>query len=487
MNDPWAAMTMMLGAAAAIVGPIALGALLGVLLRTLMRGRFSGLPGLLGCLLLPTAVATLLTIRFPLVGLWDGVTEGFLCAVGILWTAHRFYTDPRNVLLTAGSVIASFALLEVGARVFLGTPPAYPVGDGPHFLLATVLRTIGPDSETFHMGAVPDFLERNAMRGEPDAGTMTERPPSAMVTKEIVCSIAYGAAYSGVIDVSRQRADVFPDQLAPRPGATRRVLHIGDSMVFGANAPREQTFTANLERLEPAVQHINGGISGMAPDDYLVVLRSWIARVPVDLAVMYLFAGNDMVGLDAPHPCSNWQSILVYQDGHARLRFPAAPRNDRGIGLAWLLVNSPLPYPLRVMIASGSAAAAFLGAALESWPTRRARVEPADQFQRLESILRSARDELRAQHIPFVVVVLPAADAIGQPNGPSEQLSTGVLAIAQRLGLPELDATEPIRDALSRGENPIQPDHTHFNEEGHWLIARWLHERLATIAGTPVQ
>ena len=90
-------MTMMLGAAAAIVGPIALGALLGVLLRTLMRGRFSGLPGLLGCLLLPTAVATLLTIRFPLVGLWDGVTEGFLCAVGILWTAHRFYTDPRNV------------------------------------------------------------------------------------------------------------------------------------------------------------------------------------------------------------------------------------------------------------------------------------------------------------------------------------------------------------------------------------------------------
>ena len=85
---------------------------------------------------------------------------------------------------------------------------------------------------------------------------------------------------------------LFPERFTPRPGATRRVLHIGDSMVFGADVPRDQTFAADLEKLEPDVQHINGGISGMAPDDYLVVLRSWIARHPIDLAVIYSVRGQ---------------------------------------------------------------------------------------------------------------------------------------------------------------------------------------------------
>ena len=479
------AMAIALEAAAVLLCPIAVGALLGVLLRRLRHGRFTGITGLLACLALPAAIATGLAVSFPIVGLWDAAMEGLLCGAGMLCTAHRFYADPRHVVLTAGSVLASLLLLEVGARLFLGPPPAYPVGDGPHFLLANVLKTTAPDSPTFHMGAVPAFLERNAMRGDPEATAMTDRPPSAMVTKEIVCSIAYGSAYSGVIDVSRERALVFPERVTARPGASRRVLHVGDSMVFGANVPRDRTFAADLEKLEPEVQHINGGISGMAPDDYLVVLRSWIARAPVDLAIMYLFAGNDMVGLDAPHPCSNWQSILAYEDSHASLRFPGAPQSDRGIGLRWLLINSPLPYLARVMIVWHSAAAAFLGGVLDAWSAHAAGSDPRMQIQHLESILRSARDELRERHIPFVVVVLPAAAAIGHPNGPSDALSREVRAITQRLGIPELDATEPIRDALSRGENPIQPDGSHFNEAGHWLMATWLHERLPATAGVP--
>jgi lysophospholipase L1-like esterase len=471
---------------AVLACPITLGVMMGVLLRRLTGRRIASTAGALTCLMLPTAAAAVLTIRFPLIGLWDAITEGFLCGAGLLCAAHRFYADRRDVLLTAVSVLLAFLILEVGARLFLGTPPAYPVGEGPHFLLATVLRTIGPDSPTFHKGAIPPLLERIAMRGDPKAMAIADRPPSAMVTKEIVCSIAYGSAYQGVIDVSREREAVFPERLTPRPGAARRVLHIGDSMVYGANVPRDHTFIADLEKLEPAVQHINGGISGMAPDDYLVVLRSWIAREPVDLAVMYLFAGNDMVGLDAPHPCSNWQSILVYQDGRAGLRFPAAPKSDRGIAFKWLVINSPLPYLGRAMITWHSAAAAFLGGVLDSWPAYAARAEPQVQFQHLEAILRSARDELRDKQIPFVVVVLPHAQAIGEPNGASEQLSTEVRAITQRLGLPELDATEPIREALSRGEHPIQPDGSHFNEAGHWLMANWLHERLASTAGVTV-
>src|SRR5262245_12443234 len=113
---------------------------------------------MIGCLTLPTVAATVLTICFPIVGLWDGVTEGFLCGVGVVWAAHRFYADPRNALLSAASVVAGLLLLEIATRVFLGTPPAYPIGDGPHLFLATVLRTTGPDSPSFLTGEVPSFL-----------------------------------------------------------------------------------------------------------------------------------------------------------------------------------------------------------------------------------------------------------------------------------------------------------------------------------------
>jgi len=473
---------MLIETAAVLLCPIGLGMLAGVILRQRMQRRLRGASGLLACLVLPTAVATALTVRFPIVGLWDGVTEGFLCGVGLLWSAHRLYADPRNVLLTTASVAASFLLLEIAARLFLGMPPAFPAEQKPHFFLSTLLRTLGPDSPTFR-GALPYFLETNAMRADPRAGRMEDRAPSAMVTREIVCSIVYGPAYAGVLDVTRERAVVFPESATVPAGTARRVLHVGDSMVFGANVAREHTFTVKLGELEPGVQHINGGISGMAPDDYLAVLRSWVAREPVDLVVMYLFAGNDLIGMDAPHPCSNWESLLVYDGGHATLRFPSAPHSDRRIGLQWLLTNSPLPYLGRVMIAGHSTAAAFLGARLDSWSAQAAGVPPEVQMEHLESILRSARDELHQKHIAFVVVVLPAAGAIDMPGGPSDVLSKWVRGITERLHLPELDATEPIRAALARGEKPIQGDQVHFNEAGHTLMAQWLHERLAAAAG----
>lgn len=469
---------------AVLFAPIVLGGVAGFGLRLARRRRIGGIIAMILCLTLPTLLATAAIIRFPVVGIWDAVTEGFLFGAGIVITAHRAFSDPRNVLLTAASVAVAFLLVEVGVRFSLPNAPAYPTGgEGPYFLLANVLRTTAPDASTFQIGGLPAFVEKQAMQGDIRGARMADRPPVAMVTKEIVCSIVYGSSYAGVIDVSYEREPVFPAHLTPRAEASRRVLHIGDSMVFGANVPRGQTFTTHLGELEPDVQHFNGGISGMAPDDYLAVLRRWIERVPVDLAVMYLFAGNDMVGLDAPHPCSNWESLLVYEHGHARLRYPDAPRNEQGIGLRWLVINSPLPYLGRVLIVAHSATAAYLGALLDARAAHATRSGPDTKLQHLEAILQSARDDLAAKRIQFVVVVLPAAGAIDIPNGPSDSLSRDAGAITAKLGVPMLDATDTIRAALARGEHPIQGDQVHFNEEGHRLMAKWLHENLAASAG----
>jgi len=190
------------------------------------------------------------------------------------------------------------------------------------------------------------------------------------------------------------------------------------------------------------------------------------------------------MGCVEPHPCSDWEPLLRYADGHADLRF-VAPKSERRIGLEWLLVNSPPPYVARVLITWHSAAAAFFGAALDAWSTRGTRVDPQIQLDHLEAILRSARDELRARNIAFVVVELPTAGDLDWVGGPCDWMSMHVREITDRLGIPELDATELIRAALARGEHPIQPDHTHFNEAGHQLVAAWLHEQLAAAAGMP--
>jgi lysophospholipase L1-like esterase len=309
-----------------------------------------------------------------------------------------------------------------------------------------------------------------------DATPPDDRPPSAAVTAEIVCSITYGPAYAPLIDVRREGTIMFPDRYVPRAGATAYVLHIGDSMVYGANVPRDQTFTAHLNRLEPDVEHVNGGVSGTAPDDYFALLRAWTARQRFDLAAMYVFAGNDLGGLDAPRPCADWQSLLVYDGSRAHLRFTTPRRTEGTIGLPWLLVNSPPPYVLRALIVEHSAAAAFVGHALSAMSFGLHTPGPDVQFQHLEAILRSVHEDLRAKGIPLVVVALPSAAALGNPR--AEEFSRGLRAISGRLDIPEIDATPPIRDALARGDQPAQADGSHFSEAGHVLIARWLHEHL---------
>ncbi len=478
-------MMLILTALSVLLIPVFLGRRLGTFLAGGARGRVEGPLWVGACLFGPALLATVICSVLPVVGLWDGAVEGLLFGSGLVLGWHRIYRDQRNGMLTGISICVTLGLVEVGARIWLPAPPAFPIPiEGPQFLLANVLRTMGPDSPTFQHGAMPSVLERVAMQADLNGPTMTARPPSAMLTREIVCSIAYGSAYSGVIDVTSEREQVFPSQRPPVPANAKRVLHVGDSMVYGANVGRRQTFTVKLEKMQPDVQHVNGGISGMAPDDYFVVLQQWVARERFDLAVMYLFAGNDMVGMDSPHPCSDWQPILTYDNGRARKRFAEVPKSEPRMSVRWLLVNSPLPYLLRVMIVGRSASAAYVGAAFDALVNRAYTPDLEAPYRHLEMILATARDELSAKHTAFVVVTLPSSGDIDVPDGPTDSLVKQARAITQRLGIPLLDATDVVRQSLARGEQPVQDDLVHFTEEGHAIMARWLRENLPQIGET---
>src|SRR5262245_13984610 len=106
----------------------------GAALRRALGRRLSGWVAAAACLIVPTIAVTTAVLMLPVIGLWDGVTEGLLCGVGVLLALHQTYADRRLIALSAGSFVVAFALLELGARAFLGPPPAYPIGDGPHLL-----------------------------------------------------------------------------------------------------------------------------------------------------------------------------------------------------------------------------------------------------------------------------------------------------------------------------------------------------------------
>lgn len=435
-------------ALALLVVPVVLGALTGVVLRP-QRGRFGGFFAFIALIVIPLAAAVGLVLRFPVVGLWDAGLEGLLFGVGLCGSAHRLFADARNVALLLSSSVLALVLVELGARSLLPSPPAFPVRDGPHLLLADALR-----------------------------GDLTHQPWDSL-SKDLVCSIVYGEQYAGIFDSTNARREiVMPRTFARRPDARRRVLHLGDSMAFGFGLPRAETFTARLESLEPGVQHINAAIPGTAPDAYLALLQRWIEAAPIDAVVMHIYEGNDLDGLDSRYPCCDWQSLLVYGDDDAALRCPQGRQPTLGhAGFTWLRYHSPPPYVVRSLIGTSSAAAYIAGAmSLEPYFLFDQPLET--RLDHLEKILHSAKSLLAARSIDFVVDVLPTRSWL-EDDETWQHYAPSIIEAAHRAGAATLDPADVFRDAVGRQQSLFFENRDiHFNADGHALWATWLHEQL---------
>ena len=447
MLDPFAGGTLPTSIALVAV-PIGLGASLGLAVRRLSGGRLKGVPTAIACIALPAAAVFAAGVLYPIVGLWDSAVEAVLFGIGVLWGGHRALADGRSVAVLAIAGVLSLLALEVLARLFLPPPPGFPTQAGVHLLLADALRT----------GAT--------------------NQPWDTLCKDIVCSITYGNEYRTIYDADEAHHEIVtPRNFSPRAGATRRVLHLGDSITFGFGVPRDHTVTAELERLEPGVQHINAGIPGTAPDAYLAVLQRWLASHEIDVVVMHVYEGNDLDGLDSRYPCCRWQSLLTYEDDTAALRCPQGTAPDFGrAGWEWLRDHNPPPYLLRVWIGT-SAAAAHIAAAMSRESYMLVDQPLETRLAHLQSILRSARDALAARGIRFVLDVVPARSWL-EDGKDWQHYGPRILDVARRLDITAIDGSEALRDAAHGQELFFENGDIHFNATGHLVWARWLHGQL---------
>lgn len=299
----------------------------------------------------------------------------------------------------------------------------------------------------------------------------------------------------------------------PKRAGEKRLLMVGDSLVFGYGVEAEAALPARLQaalgELGMPVTVGNGGVPGFGPSHAVQRMRLLDRDFGADAFVLCGFLGNDAI--DEALPKRAVYAGMMLQGAMADLvevswRTRLALRSRAALWLEAMILNersswSPLaawspaaddlariaglpPEPQRH-------AGLFLDAVDEqaSWPPGGPPVLP-----RLDGYVRDALNEAKqvAAGRPLVFVVLPSSWQCDEAKRVAALQSMGFdakdfrrglaqqrwLAVAAQAGVPALDAT-PIVTAAGAASDHFIADGVHFDPRGNEVVARWLAKELA--------
>lgn len=292
-------------------------------------------------------------------------------------------------------------------------------------------------------------------------------------------------------------------RLSGPPGRST-VLHVGDSMVAGVGVGPGESFVDRLAAAQPGLRHVNLGASGAGPEAYALTLARFTERQPARLAIVYLFAGNDLADLNARFLCCSEGGLLRPESGrlvprcaHARWNIPRSAH----------LATSPPPFVLRALAGVSRVAGHLLTLTVRAQQQAfqrglgdvSGRNDPASRTPRwsfLGGVVRQVRDEARARRTPLLVVVLPSRPTIERSLGRTPvgndywvDLSRGeagqrqIVATVREAGVDVLDAWDPVRAIAAREGVEATfarqyPGDVHLSALGHERFAPWLAEAL---------
>jgi lysophospholipase L1-like esterase len=291
----------------------------------------------------------------------------------------------------------------------------------------------------------------------------------------------------------------------------RRVLVVGDSLVFGYGVDDEHALPARLEHalrgLGVAVRVDNGGVSSFGVSHAVARLAELDATGRADAFLVCGFLGNDAV--DEAMPRRVVDAGLLLQGSMAKLvqtswRTRLALRSRAWLWVeAWILTNAPARSPLGQVVIEPDEAARVAGLPpegqrhaglfLDADDAPRASPVAPEVVQRLLGYLRDAlaRAKAAASGRPLVFVVLPTLWQVDEarrvarlrelgfdpaqfPRGKAQERWS---AIALELGVPALDAT-PVLAAQRDPAGLFLADGGHLSERGNEVVGRWLAEQL---------
>jgi len=213
------------------------------------------------------------------------------------------------ILLVAASVIAVFALMEIGIRVY---------------------EVIVGSSEEYEWEAASRW--RGIHRMSEHETLLYELVPDAEAT------IDYGSM--GTVNYTISSAGLRNRDVAVhKPEGAIRILVIGDSVTFGYYVPEESTFVARAERnlvdRGILVDVLNGGVGGYNTYNQVEWLKTYGLSLEPDLVVL-AFCPNDV---DNPYYHFAWHTMdrlgdlpdAMIPDPAMRTREPDSSENVWGI------------------------------------------------------------------------------------------------------------------------------------------------------------
>lgn len=304
----------------------------------------------------------------------------------------------------------------------------------------------------------------------------------------------------------------------PEPGAKRdderRLLVLGDSMVWGYGVEAEQTFPAHLqERLREAGAPTtvgNAGVPGYGERHIALQMARLDEPFGADAFVVCAYLGND--ALDDAQPERTVFAGLSLQGPWARLVHDSWRARLMYRSRLWLWVESWLHDNhedlslVRQLTFSPEQAARAAGFTMDKlfaglffdvidektqWDEKIPPVVP-----RHLAMLRTSLDAMRrtAGQRPLVFVLLPTSYQVIEDKRVAELGKRGFdpakferglaqkrwLRVAKEAGMHTLDAT-PILAAEPDPAGLFISDGGHFNARGHEVIAAWLAQELAPL------
>jgi hypothetical protein len=142
--------------------------------------------------------------------------------------------------------------------------------------------------------------------------------------------------------VSMRHNSLGMRDIEPTPGASSRILFLGDSFAWGFDVEPEERFSDRLRSYLPAVDILNAGVAGYGTDqEYLQLQRLWPLVKPT-VVVLIFCVENDRLDNSSNYRYFAFKPYLAHVDGQ------------------WQFLGQPVPVSPRQLIADNWLAQHFV-------------------------------------------------------------------------------------------------------------------------------
>ncbi len=339
--------------------------------------------------------------------------------------------------------------------------------------------------------------------------------------------IALQPGYSGTLQIGADRLThvrinslgLRGDEPGPRQPDQRRVLWVGDSLVFGYGVEADEALPARAEAALRAAGIAavcgNGGVPSYGSKHAAAQLARLDVPFGADAFVLCSFLGNDAA--DDLGPQRTVYAGIMLQDAMARLvhtswRTRLALRSRAALWVeAWILANRPAWSPLAAapppppdeqddLATLPPEAQRHAGLFLDAVDAQRSFAPgAAPAIPRVLAKVRAALERARqmAGDRPLVYVVLPTSWQVIEAKRVARLQEMGLapaefrrglaqerfVGVARELGIRAYDAT-PILAAAPAPEALFLADGGHLSLRGNVVVGEWLAGELAALLRT---